>query len=150
MSGSLLHFNESQKYWSYYANGMQTVIKWSVPNNPTEMVRGLIEIRLSTVSRSPVLGIQIQQSSKESTLFEDNTEAREKIKKWVDVLVDGIDVDSSALNIFAHLEPIVKQIFEDYPQSHKVCYYAGFYLVGGYTRKGGKIYKIPNPFKWVD
>ena len=147
---NVLYFIESQKYWSYYANGVQTVIKWSVPNNPTEMVRGLIDIRLSTVTRSPVLGIQLQQSSKETSLFEDNKEAREKIQKWVDVLVDGIGVDSSALNIFGQLEPIVKQIFEDYPKSHKVCYYAGFDLVGGYNRTEGEIKKIPNPFKWVN
>ena len=147
---NVLYFIESQNYWSYYANGVQIVIKWSEPENPTEMVRGLIEIRLSTVTRSPVLGIQLQQSSKETSLFEDNKEVREVIQKWVDELIGEFDVASSALNIFVHLEPIVKQIFEDYPQSHKVCYYAGFYLVGGYTRKDGKIDKIPNRFKWVD
>lgn len=146
---NVLYFVESQSYWSYNSNGVQVVIRWSIPESTTENVNGVIEMCISTVTRSPVLGIQLQQSSKETTLFEDNKEAREAIQKWVDALI-GIDVDSSALNIFAHLEPIVKQIFEDYPQSHKVCYYAGFYLVGGYTRKGGKIYKIPNPFKWVD
>lgn len=143
-----LYFNESKSYWSYYLSGVQVVIGNTAPSNHKEKPKELIEISM-TKTLGTVLKIQLHHMNSVD-FFEDNEHSRKTIQRWIDYLIDGININESAVTIFEQLTPIVRKIFEEDIKSYKVCYFAGFALVGGYIKKENKIRKIYNPLRWID